>query len=168
MLPERRPDIRISGAKQRNRRYSERGGQMGYARVVPDENAAFFYSLAEVSQTRMQKGLETALLAARAKFADQLIVGLTADQEKIVETTVKPIDQFHPLIEGPILARRTTTQMKAEPGEPTGLRSGGQVRDRVPQGQSKGPQHAGQMKDGVQVGRHPARGCDDLSYPGSR
>ena len=132
MLPERRPDIRIRGAKQRDRRYSERGCQMGHARVVPHENAAFFYRTAQINQTRMQKGLETALPATRAKFADQLIVGLTADQEKIVETTVKPKGQFHPPIDGPILAGRTATQMKAEPGEPTGFRPGSQVRDRAP------------------------------------
>jgi hypothetical protein len=107
MLPERCPDIRISGAKQRDRGNSERGGEMGNARVVPNENGAFFYRLAQVGQSRVQKGLETPLPATRTKFADQLIVGLTADQEKIVETTVEPLGQFHPTIDGPILSGRT-------------------------------------------------------------
>ena len=114
MLSERRPDIRIRGAEQGDRRSSDRSGKVGHTSVVSDENRASVESLAQISETLVQEDPEARQTAMGAEFAHQLVVCLAADQEKIAKDTFEALNEFDPTINRPVLLGRTATHVKTK------------------------------------------------------
>jgi hypothetical protein len=114
MLSERRPDMRIRGAEQGNRRGSNRSGKVGHSGIVSDENRAAVQRLAQIRETLVQEGSERPYPATREEFAHHFVVRLAADQEKIAKDTFEPLNEFDPTIDRPIFLGRTAAHVKTK------------------------------------------------------
>ena len=112
VLSERRPDVRIRGAEQGNRRGSDRSGEVCHSGIVSDENRAPVQRLAQIREILIQEDSEIPDPATRAEFAHHFVVRFAADQKKIAKDTFEPLNEFDPTIDRPVLLGRTAAHVK--------------------------------------------------------
>src|SRR5271165_6554389 len=109
---KRRPDVRIGGPEQRNRRETNRSGEMRNTGVMPDKYGAGIQSQGELRKICSEKGRDPQGLTRRHEFLNDGFVRLPSNQKEIVKPALALLNELGPAIDRPILLRRTASRMK--------------------------------------------------------